>query len=103
VAIARAVTVAPRILLLDAPTSALDVSVQAEVLNMLARLWRDRGMTVIMVSHDLGVIAHLCARVAVMRRGALVERTTVGRLAAGAADHPHTRELLDAALDFGDV
>ncbi len=75
VAVARAVIVAPRILLLDEPTSALDVSVQAEVLNMLARLWRELGMTLVMVSHDLGVIAHLCDRVAVMHRGALVERT----------------------------
>jgi peptide/nickel transport system ATP-binding protein len=99
VAIARAVIVAPRILLLDEPTSALDVSVQAEVLNMLARLWRELGMTLVMVSHDLGVIAHLCDRVAVMRRGALVERTTVNRLAAGVTEHPHTRDLLAAALD----
>ena len=94
VAIARALIVAPRILLLDEPTSALDVSVQAEILNLLVRLRRERGLTLLMVSHDLAVIAHLCDRVGVMQHGALVELTSSDALAAGAVTHPHTLELL---------
>ena len=94
VAIARALILEPRILLLDEPTSALDVSVQAEILNLLTRLRRDHGLTMLMVSHDLAVIAHLCDRLAVMRGGEIVERTTADRLASGDTDHPYTRELL---------
>ncbi len=70
VAIARALILEPRILLLDEPTSALDVSVQAEILNLLTRLRREHGLTLLMVSHDLAVIAHLCERIGVMSRGA---------------------------------
>ena len=77
VAIARALILEPRILLLDEPTSALDVSVQAEILNLLADLRDARGLTYLLVSHDLGVIAHLCSRVAILARGKLA---TAGRL-----------------------
>ncbi len=94
VAIARALILRPPILLLDEPTSALDVSVQAEILNLLARLRREQGLTLLMVSHDLAVIAHLCERIAVMTRGAIVETTTADRLASGDVEHPYTRELL---------
>jgi len=100
VAIARALIVAPRILLLDEPTSALDVSVQAEILNLLTRLRREHGLTMLMVSHDLAVIAHLCERVGVMQHGVLVEQTTVAALAAGTVAHAHTRELLESSARF---
>ena len=68
-AIARALLLSPRLLLLDEPTSALDVSVQAGVLNLLERLRRDHGMTMILVSHDRGVVAHLCDRAASLEVG----------------------------------
>jgi peptide/nickel transport system ATP-binding protein len=87
-------------LLLDEPTSALDVSVQAEVLNLLARLQRERGLTMLMVSHDLAVIAHLCERIAVMSQGAVVETTTAAALASGDVTHPYTIQLLRSNRGF---
>ncbi|MBV9782815.1 MAG: ABC transporter ATP-binding protein [Acidisphaera sp.] len=100
VAIARALILEPRILLLDEPTSALDVSVQAEILNLLTRLRREHGLTMLMVSHDLAVIAHLCERIAVMSHGAIVEQTTAERLATSTVDHPYTQELLRSNKGF---
>jgi peptide/nickel transport system ATP-binding protein len=99
VAIARALIMEPRVLLLDEPTSALDLSVQAEILNLLKRVGRDHGLTMLMVSHDLAVIAHMCARIAVMYRGEIVEMLPVERLRRGEADHPYTRSLLGASLE----
>ena len=94
VAIARALILAPAILLLDEPTSALDVSVQAEILNLLARLRAERGLTSILVSHDLAVVAHLCARVGVMRGGRLLEILNVEDLRKGEAKEAYTRDLI---------
>ncbi len=73
IAIARALILSPRIILLDEPTSALDVSIQAEVLNLLDDIRTELGVTYLLVSHDLGVVAHMCHRFAVMRQGSLVE------------------------------
>ncbi len=100
VAIARALILEPRILLLDEPTSALDVSVQAEILNLLARLRRDHGLTALMVSHDLAVIAHLCERIAVMSHGEVIEFTTAEALASGRVTHAYTRQLLRSNRGF---
>ncbi|SDR37027.1 peptide/nickel transport system ATP-binding protein [Rhizobiales bacterium GAS191] len=100
VAIARALILAPRILLLDEPTSALDVSIQAEILNLLARLRRSHGLTTILVSHDLAVVAHLCQRVAVMRDGDLVEILDVAALRGGEARAAYTSELIAASRGF---
>ena len=100
VAIARALILKPRILLLDEPTSALDVSIQAEILNLISRLRRSYQLTSILVSHDLGVVAHLCNRIAIMRAGRLVEVLEVDRLRQGGARDPYTRELVAASKGF---
>jgi ABC-type dipeptide/oligopeptide/nickel transport system ATPase subunit len=95
VAIARALMLEPRILLLDEPTSALDVSVQAEILNLLKRLRRERGLTYILVTHDLPVVSFLCDRFAVMRQGRIVETAPVAALKTRALEHPYSRELVE--------
>jgi peptide/nickel transport system ATP-binding protein len=100
VAIARALIVEPSILLLDEPTSALDASVQAEVLNLLEQIRRDRKLTFVMVSHDLGVITHICDRLAVMRNGAVVERLSSEELAKGLVQADYTRNLMIASKGF---
>ncbi len=100
VAIGRALILEPRILLLDEPTSALDVSVQAEVLNLLQRLKAERGLTYILVSHDLSVVAHMCDELAVMNHGAVVEAMDVGLLKSHQPNHPYTRQLMTASLGY---
>jgi peptide/nickel transport system ATP-binding protein len=100
VAIARALMAEPEVLLLDEPTSALDVSVQAEVLNLLADLRAARGLTYIMVSHNLAVVAHLCERVGVMQGGELVETLSTDDLRAGRIRHPHTAALRELSVEL---
>ena len=82
IAVARALILEPQMLLLDEPTSSLDASVQAEVLNLLEELRRRRGLTFIMVSHDLAVVTHMCERLMVMQRGETVEVLSSADLAA---------------------
>ncbi len=100
VAIARALILRPRILLLDEPTSALDVSIQAEILNLLSRLRRSYRLTSILVSHDLGVVAHLCNRIAIMQQGLLVEVLDVEALHRGRAREAYTLELIAASRGY---
>ncbi len=100
VAIARALILEPSVLLLDEPTSALDVSVQAEILNLLADLQRQDGLTFLLVTHDLGVVAHLCHRLAVMRQGRIIETLDKQRLLNGGAQHDYTRMLIDASRQY---
>ena len=100
VAIARALIVDPKILLLDEPTSALDVSVQAEILNLLRRLRQEHGLTAVLVSHNLAIVAHMCERLGVMQNGQLLEELTVEQLRAAAPQHPYTRALLSASSGY---
>lgn len=100
VAIARALILEPQILLLDEPTSALDASVQAEVLNLLETLRRERGLTFVMVSHDLAVVTHLCERLLVMQQGRCVELVGSADLAASRVQAEYTRRLMRAADGF---
>lgn len=100
IAVARALILEPQILLLDEPTSALDASVQAEVLNLLEDLRRQRGLTFIMVSHDLAVVTHLCERLMVMQRGQTVELLSADDLAASRVQDPYTHKLMQASGGF---
>ncbi|MFJ9638839.1 dipeptide/oligopeptide/nickel ABC transporter permease/ATP-binding protein [Streptomyces sp. NPDC101178] len=98
VLIAGAMSCDPELLIADEPTTALDVVVQAEVLELLRRLQRDRGLGVLLVTHNLGVVADLCDRVAVMSAGRIVETGTAEQVVHAPRD-PYTRSLLDAVLD----
>lgn len=95
VSIARALAVRPRVLVLDEAVSALDVSVQAQVLNLLDDIRRQTGVGLVFVSHDLAVVRYVCDDVLVMRRGVVVEqRPTADVLSA--PEHPYTRLLLSS-------
>jgi peptide/nickel transport system ATP-binding protein len=95
IGIARALALDPRLVVADEAVSALDVSVRAQILNLLQDLQEEMGLTYLFVSHDLSVIEYLCDRVAVMYVGKLVELTTTEELFAN-PKHPYTEALLSA-------
>ena len=93
--IAAAIVIRPKLLLLDEPTTALDVTIQAQILELLKKLNAESGISMLFISHNLNVVRRLCGRVAVMQRGVLVEE--------GGTDtvfhhprHPYTRRLIAA-------
>lgn len=100
VMIAMALASKPSLLLADEPTTALDVTIQAQILDLLRQLQRDLGLAVLLISHDLAVIAETCKRVLVMYAGRLVEEAAVEDLFASAA-HPYTRGLLASLPRLG--
>ena len=93
--IAAAIAMEPDVLIADEPTSALDVTVQAEILKLLKSLQAETGMGILMITHDLGVVAAVADRVVVMQQGAVVEQGPLAQV-LGAPNHPYTRHLLDA-------
>ncbi|HYD77273.1 ATP-binding cassette domain-containing protein [Ramlibacter sp.] len=95
IAIARALITRPKLIVADEPVSALDVSVQAQVLNLMQDLQQQFGVTYMLISHDLAVVNHLCDDVAVLWQGRIVEQGPPEKL-FHAAEHPYTQALLDA-------
>jgi oligopeptide/dipeptide ABC transporter ATP-binding protein len=98
VMIAIAIACGPRLLLADEPTTALDVTIQDQILTLLAELQRDTGLTILLVSHDLGVIAQMADRIAVMYAGSVVETGTADEVLS-APRHPYTAGLIASAPD----
>jgi oligopeptide/dipeptide ABC transporter ATP-binding protein len=102
VMIAMALACEPELLIADEPTTALDVTIQAQILDLMRGLQADTGTAIILITHDLGVVAEMCDRVAVMYAGEIVEQASVRNLFAD-PQHPYTRGLIGSVPTLGDV
>lgn len=102
VGIARAISLDPEVLLADEPVSALDVSVQAQILELLGRLGREKGITLVLIAHDLAVVAHACRELVVLEQGRVVEQGACRTVLAAPA-HPYTRSLLAAVPEIASL
>ncbi|MGV3724155.1 MAG: ATP-binding cassette domain-containing protein, partial [Actinomycetota bacterium] len=95
IGIARALALSPRLVVADEPVSALDLSIRAQVINLLADLHQQLGLAYLFIAHDLTLVRHVCRRVAVMRQGRIVEAAETDELFSNPL-HPYTRRLLEA-------
>jgi peptide/nickel transport system ATP-binding protein len=95
VGIARALAMSPEILVADEPVSSLDVSLQGQIINLLQDLNRELGLTLVLISHDLAIVARICSRIAVMSAGKIVEIGPPGKVLV-TPSHPYTQTLIDA-------
>ena len=102
VMIAMAMLCQPKLLIADEPTTALDVTVQADILDLMARLQKEENMAIALITHDMGVVARMCDRVSVMRHGEYVEEGTVDEI-FHSPQHDYTRMLLEAMPRIDDV
>lgn len=98
--IAMAMSCNPQLLIADEPTTALDVTIQAQILELMKQLQREEGMSVLLITHDLGVVAEMCDRVAVMYAGRVVEEANVFDLFES-PKHPYTKGLIGSVPKIG--
>jgi ABC-type microcin C transport system duplicated ATPase subunit YejF len=101
VCIAMAVSCEPQLLIADEPTTALDVTIQSQILRLIDRLKREKGLSVLFITHNLGIVSQIADRLAVMRNGKVVEAGETGRMLRK-PQHPYTRMLLDAIPAFNE-
>ena len=101
VMIAMALSCRPKVLIADEPTTALDVTVQAEIIDLMAELCAAKGTAILMISHDLGLVANMCRRVAVMYAGRIVE-SQVAEAIFATPRHPYTQGLVDSLPRLGE-
>jgi len=99
IAIARAISIEPQFIIADEPVSALDVSIRAQILNLMRRLQDQMGLTYLFISHSLPVVRYFCDRIAVMRKGEIVELGSCEQITSAPA-HPYTRTLLEATPEL---
>src|SRR5699024_5570442 len=95
VMIAMALSCQPKLLIADEPTTALDVTIQAQILRLMKRMQQQFDTSIILITHDLGVVAGMCDRVIVMKDGEVVEQNTIEKVFS-APKHPYTKKLLNA-------
>jgi len=100
--IARALVCGPDLLIADEPTTALDVTIQGQILDLLRKLRDELGMAILFITHDLGIVAQMADRVAIMYAGSIVETGNVREI-FHTPGHPYTRALLDAVPRLGDI